>query len=222
MAERQIALAWGEFSLAQGEPGVALQMAERLLASAPGMAPGRSIQPIPHLLKLKGEALMALLRLDEAVEALEDASRGAIERNARPVLWTIHRSLGQAYQLLQRKDQARQERAAARQLIEELATSIDDVSLRDHFLREALDSFPKEKPPLTREAARQAFGGLTAREREVAALIAQGKTSREIADLLVVSERTAEVHVSNILGKLGFTSRAQIAAWVVERGLANH
>jgi DNA-binding NarL/FixJ family response regulator len=81
---------------------------------------------------------------------------------------------------------------------------------------------PKEKLLLPREAARQAFGGLTAREREVAALIAQGKTSREIADLLVVSERTAEGHVSNILGKLGFTSRAQIAAWVVERGLGNH
>jgi len=38
----------------------------------------------------------------------------------------------------------------------------------------------------------------------------------------VVSERTAEGHVSNILGKLGFTSRAQIAAWVIEKGLAKH
>ena len=198
---------------------MALQIAEQLLASAPGKVPGQSTQPIPHLLKLKGEALMALSHLDEAVEALEDARRGAQERNARPLLWTIHRSLGQAYRLLQHKDQARQERAAGRQLIEELATTIDDASLRDQFLRAALDSFPKEKPPLPREAARHAFGGLTAREREVAALIAQGKTSREIADLLVLSERTAEGHVSNILGKLGFTSRAQIAAWVVERGL---
>jgi non-specific serine/threonine protein kinase len=60
---------------------------------------------------------------------------------------------------------------------------------------------------------------LTPREREVAVLVAQGKTSKEIADLLVVSERTAEVHVSNILGKLGFTSRAQVAAWAVEKGL---
>jgi DNA-binding CsgD family transcriptional regulator len=220
MAERQIALAWGELVLAQGEPGLALQMAEQLLASVPGLVPGQSTQPIPHLLKLKGEALMALSHLDEAVAALEDARRGAVARNARPVLWTIHRALGQAYQLLQRKEQARQERAAARQLIEELATTIDDASLRDQFERTALDSLPKEKLPLPREAARQAFGGLTARESEIAALIAQGKTSREIADLLVVSERTAEGHVSNILGKLGFTSRAQIAAWVVERGLA--
>ena len=77
------------------------------------------------------------------------------------------------------------------------------------------------KLPLPREAAKQAFGGLTVREREVAALIAQGKTSREIADLLVLSERTAEGHVNNLLGKLGFTSRAQIAVWAVERGLTN-
>ena len=221
MAERQIALAWGELVLAQGEPGLALQMAEQLLASVPGLVPGQSTQPIPHLLKLKGEALMALSHLDEAVAALEDARRGAVARNARPVLWTIHRALGQAYQLLQRIGQARQERAAARQLIEELATTIDDASLRDQFERTALDSLPKEKLQLPREAARQAFGGLTAREREVAALIALGKTSREIADLLVVSERTAEGHVSNILGKLGFTSRAQIAVWAVERGLTN-
>jgi DNA-binding CsgD family transcriptional regulator len=220
MAERQIALAWGEVALAQGEAGMALQIAEQLLASAPGIAPGQSTQPIPHLLKLKGEALLALVRLDEAVAAFEEAKRGARERNARPVLWTIHRSLGQAYQRLQRKDQARQERAAARQLVEELAIAIDDASLRDQFERAALDSFPKEKPPLPRETTRQAPGGLTAREREVAALVAQGKTSREIADLLVLSERTAEVHVSNILRKLSFTSRAQIAAWVVERGLA--
>ena len=155
---------------------------------------------------------MALSQLDEAVEALEDAKLGAVERNARPVLWTIHRSLGQVYQFLHRKDQARQERAAGWQLIEELAMTIDDTSLRDQFKRAALDSFPQQKPPLPREAARQAFGGLTAREREVAALIAQGKTSKEIANLLVVSERTSEGHVSNILGKLGFTSRAQIAA----------
>jgi non-specific serine/threonine protein kinase len=40
-----------------------------------------------------------------------------------------------------------------------------------------------------------------------------------MVDLLVISERTAEAHVNHILGKLGFTSRAQIAAWAVEKGL---
>jgi DNA-binding CsgD family transcriptional regulator len=221
MPERQIALVWGELMLAQGDVDLALQIAEHLVASAPGLVTGQSLQPIPHLLKLKGEALLALSRLEEAFEVLEDARRGAIERNAQPVLWTIHRALGRVYQLLSRREQADQEHAAGRQLIEELATTIDDASLREQFKRAALGSLPQEKPLLPREAARQAFGGLTAREREVALLVAQGKTSREIADLLVLSERTAEGHVSNILGKLGFTSRAQIAAWVVEKGLAN-
>jgi DNA-binding CsgD family transcriptional regulator/Flp pilus assembly protein TadD len=221
MPERQIALVWGELMLAQGEANLALQMAEHLVATAPGLFPGQSPQPIPHLLKLKGEALLALSRLEEAVEALEDARRGAIERNARPVLWTIHRALGGIYQLLSRREKAEQAYAAGRQLIEELATTINDASLREQFKRAALGSLPQEKLPLPRDAARQAFDGLTAREREVAVLVAQGKTSREIADLLVLSERTVEGHVSNILGKLGFTSRAQIAAWVVEKGLAS-
>ena len=165
---------------------------------------------------------MALSHPDEAVEAFEDARRGAQERNARPILWTIHRSLGKAYQVLQRKEEAQRELAAARHLIAELATTIDDTSLRDQFTRAAFDSFSEEKLLHPREAARQAFGNLTIREREIAVLIAQGKTSREIADLLVISERTAEVHVGNILRKLGFTSRSQIAVWAVEKGLVKH
>jgi DNA-binding CsgD family transcriptional regulator len=54
---------------------------------------------------------------------------------------------------------------------------------------------------------------LTAREFEVARLVAQGLTNRQIAAALVISHRTAEGHVEHILVKLGFTSRAQIAAW---------
>jgi predicted ATPase/DNA-binding CsgD family transcriptional regulator len=56
--------------------------------------------------------------------------------------------------------------------------------------------------------------GLTRREREVAALIAEGLSNREIAARLVVAQRTAEGHVENILSKLGFTSRAQVAGWL--------
>ncbi|MCI0157918.1 hypothetical protein KNO15_14560 [Leifsonia shinshuensis] len=54
---------------------------------------------------------------------------------------------------------------------------------------------------------------LTARERQVAALVGQGLTDRAIADRLVISRRTAEGHVSRSLVKLGFTSRSQLAAW---------
>ena len=54
---------------------------------------------------------------------------------------------------------------------------------------------------------------LTARERQVAALIAQGLSNRDIAARLVISARTAETHVEHIMVKLGLTARAQIAAW---------
>lgn len=60
---------------------------------------------------------------------------------------------------------------------------------------------------------------LTPRERDVAALIARGLTNREIADQLVITERTAETHVQHILNKLGINSRAQIAAWAATHGL---
>lgn len=56
-------------------------------------------------------------------------------------------------------------------------------------------------------------GGLSARESEVAGLVAEGLSNRQIAARLVISERTAENHVAHILTKLGFTSRSQIAAW---------
>jgi DNA-binding CsgD family transcriptional regulator len=61
---------------------------------------------------------------------------------------------------------------------------------------------------------------LTRREREVAVLVARGLTNRQIGAALVITEGTARLHVKHILQKLGFTSRAQIAGWVVERGLA--
>ncbi len=67
---------------------------------------------------------------------------------------------------------------------------------------------------------KQAFGGLTAREREVAALIGGGLSNRAIAERLVVSERTVESYVSSILAKLGYSARTQIAAWAATRRLA--
>ena len=54
---------------------------------------------------------------------------------------------------------------------------------------------------------------LTAREREVVALIAQGRSNKAIAEELFISPATAARHVANILAKLGFSSRSQVAAW---------
>jgi non-specific serine/threonine protein kinase len=57
---------------------------------------------------------------------------------------------------------------------------------------------------------------LTPRELEVAALIAGGRSNREIAEELVIAVSTAERHVANILGKLNLKSRAQVVAWSLE------
>jgi DNA-binding NarL/FixJ family response regulator len=60
---------------------------------------------------------------------------------------------------------------------------------------------------------------LTPREREILVLVAQGKSNHDIARTLVISERTARTHVSNVLTKLGLASRTQAALWAVREGL---
>lgn len=59
---------------------------------------------------------------------------------------------------------------------------------------------------------------LTPRQMEVAALVSQGMSNRQIAERLVITERSAESHVERIRSRLGFRSRAQIAAWYVHAG----
>jgi DNA-binding NarL/FixJ family response regulator len=70
---------------------------------------------------------------------------------------------------------------------------------------------PKEDP----------LGGLTEREREILRMVAAGKANKQIAAELVISERTARTHVSNILRKLDLASRTQAALWAVRAGLAD-
>jgi DNA-binding NarL/FixJ family response regulator len=77
-----------------------------------------------------------------------------------------------------------------------------------------------------REAARReafaAFVDLTEQELRVLALISEGKTNREIAESLYLGEGTVRNYVSNILGKLGVSNRAEAAAYAVEHNLKDH
>jgi len=61
---------------------------------------------------------------------------------------------------------------------------------------------------------------LTRRERQVAALVASGRTNRQIGRVLGISEKTAEVHLHHVMSKLDVRSRAEVAAWAVAQHLS--
>jgi DNA-binding NarL/FixJ family response regulator len=214
--QRACWLAQAELALAGGNAPRALDIVERLIVSAPDMAEGCVI---PRLWKLRGEVLAALGQTAEAEKMLLAAGASAAELGRRALQWRIHVSLSQLYQAQGRQSMADEQAVAGRPIIETLAATVTDEMLRENFLQQALALLPTPAPLTPRQAAKRAFGGLTERERVVAALIAQGKSNREIAEALVLSKRTVETHIGNIMAKLGFETRAQIIVWAIEKGL---
>lgn len=204
-----------EFSLTNGDPEQALQIADRLIASAP---PPHSPSPgvIPNLARLRGEALAALKRWDEAEAALLAACTTAETQESPRLIWPGYVALGKLYLARRRQAEAERAFAVARTVIERMAASVPDAEVRENFVRQAHARIPQSPPLTALQMEKKAHDGLTRRQRQVAALVAQGKTNREIAERLVLGVRTVEGHIGQILSKLGFTSRAQIAVWVVE------
>jgi DNA-binding CsgD family transcriptional regulator len=125
------------------------------------------------------------------------------------------------------------QRAAAERFLSSLRAGLGPVGLGAAFVAgqvlslsrayqlglSLLDGIGSAQPRVT--AGQPAVGPerLTRRETEVAALVAQGLTNRQIAEELVVAQRTVDTHVERILAKLGFSSRAQVAAWAAQQGL---
>ncbi len=68
-------------------------------------------------------------------------------------------------------------------------------------------------------APRQGVAALTAREREVLVLVAEGRSNRDIGRMLSIGERTVQAHLGNVLAKLSLSSRTQAALWAVREGL---
>src|SRR5262249_30782223 len=216
IGQRLVWAARAHLALARSDPGPALDITDPLIASTANLS---REHVSPRLGKLRGEALEALQRAAEAETMLRAAQAAAQAQGLRPWLWRICIALGKLYHSQVRQEEAEQAFATARTIIEELAANVPDQRLRERFLSQATAMLPPKCSLSPDRVAKQAHGGLTARERQVAALIAQGKINREIAEMLVVSERTVETHVRNVLSKLGFTSRAQIAVWASEKGL---
>jgi DNA-binding CsgD family transcriptional regulator len=153
-----------------------------------------------------GRGAAALGRLDVAVDHLASAVDQADRAGARGFAAEARYHLAAA--LLARGDAGDPDRAAALAVVADrqarelgMAAYVERTAALVTHLRDG------QRP-----------SALTSRELEVATLVAGGLTNRQIADQLVISERTAQNHVQHILTKLGFTSRSQIAAWTA--GLA--
>jgi DNA-binding CsgD family transcriptional regulator len=219
LGQRPCWYARAELLLVRGEPDHALAIADRLIAATRNVGQA-GLTALPHLALLRGDALAALERPTDAESSFRAAITGAIHQGARPLLWRVHLALGCLYHGQQRSADAERELDDAWGVIEELAATIAEPALREAFLQQAVVRFPEPYSRSMHRPVGQATAGLSAREREVAALIAEGRTNGEIAEALFVSKRTVETHVGSILSKLGFTTRAQIIAWVLANGAA--
>jgi ATP/maltotriose-dependent transcriptional regulator MalT len=210
LGQLTVAVARADLLLARGEPQLALDLVERV-ASFGAATP--CAQPNPRLARLRADALAALGRPAEAEATLRAAKQVATAAGLQGAQWYLGIGLARLLHTQHREAEAARVTQSTRAIIEALAADVHDSKASEAFLQRTLAMLPPSSSPASRRTLKAAYDGLTSREREVAALIAQGKSNRAIAEVLVVSERTAETHVGNILYKLGFSSRAQIAAW---------
>ncbi len=151
----------------------------------------------------RGALLLATGDPVGAAVALRRAWRGWQELDAPYDAARVRLSMAQACRELDDHDTADMEVDAARRVFEHLGAA--------PALARALELSrrPAETPP----------GGLTRREVDVLRLVATGATNREVADTLVISEKTVARHLSNMFTKLGISSRAAATAWAYEHDL---
>lgn len=211
-----------ELRLARREdPAQTLKLINRLVSDDPSKLLGAMAYYHGVIRRHRGEILLRLNRLEEAEADLQSVLDLFQMQDIQLGRWRIQLALGKLYQTSAVSERAEAAFTAARNLIEEAAATVTDDDLRENFRQRATAMLPPDKPLTPRQATKEAYGGLTRREREVAAVVAQGLTNQEIADDLVISIKTVEAHMTRILSKLGFSSRAQVAAWAVEKSLAS-
>jgi DNA-binding CsgD family transcriptional regulator len=211
--ERQLWSARAELLLARGAPSEALVVIEKLAAT---LTAGKVA---PRVWILRGSALTLLRSFGDAEHFLVQAVEACRASALRSQEWRAHAAYARLLRRLGRRDEADGEIQLAQASVQELAAEITDESVRAAFVESAFECLPQGALASERRLTKQRFGGLTAREREVAALISEGLSNRAIADRLVVSERTVESYVSSILAKLSFNARTQIAAWAATTGV---
>ena len=159
---------------------------------------------------------------DDAAGHFEDAIACTQRMGARP--WLAHAQQAYARMLVGRGRPGDRKRAvelltSALEACERLGMAV--LAGRVTALLAELGVRPRRRPGTAAAAPVGVPKGtmLTPREREVTGLVAEGLSNRQIAEGLYLSERTAETHVQNILTKLGFCSRTQVAGWAVRESL---
>ncbi len=213
LGQRTAWQAQAELALAKGLPGKALEITG-LLGFNPAIQPGNQAV-LPTLLQAK--ILIALNRNQEAETILLETRKALETCQVRPLLWRVNLTLAELYLKLKRLPAAAEVVQATRQIITEITGSINDPALQNQFQRLALAQIPVIPAFSQRQVMKKAWAGLTEREREVALLVAQGKSNRQIAEALVLNKRTVESYLDHIFFKLNLSSRIQLAAWVFER-----
>ena len=218
LGERHLWLARAELAMIARAPDAALDIVDARLAAERAANPD-SVLGVPRLSLLRADALAALGRHQDAEAALDAARAEATEQGALPMLWRVETAAGHLCRARRMRLEARRAVEVARRIADELAARVADDATRARFLAGVEALVPSVPAPSRDRVAKAAFGGLTRRERDVAQLVAQGKANRAIAGELGIGERTVEGYVAGALAKLGFSSRAQLAAWAVEKGM---
>ncbi|WP_433602397.1 protein kinase domain-containing protein [Nocardia sp. CA-135953] len=156
-------------------------------------------------------AAFSLEALAWTVADQDNAERAAVLLGAAQGIWLVGSSVGAVFPQMSRFHEE-----CERSVRRTLGTRSFDASFRqgqalgmNAAIAYALGEQPADKAP---KPAR-----LTNREQQIADLVAQGLSNKQIAAKLVISQRTVDGHVEHILTKLGFASRAQVAAWIAGR-----
>jgi DNA-binding CsgD family transcriptional regulator/Tfp pilus assembly protein PilF len=202
-----VALSQGDLQLARSSLTESLQLS---LATGQRLAVARGLEAFAVLAVASGDPARAA-KLQAAALALREAAGHPPSALARSrldgLLEPAGRQLGQAATAaLIAEGSAMSAHEAVR-----FAVGPGGAELTGQVAQLAVP--PQAAAPVSSDPA----AALTARELEIAALIARGLSNRGIADELVISPATAARHVANIFSKLGFSSRAQLAAWVAQR-----
>jgi DNA-binding CsgD family transcriptional regulator/tetratricopeptide (TPR) repeat protein len=172
----------------------------------PGVLGHATLADRPYLRLVRAQLLEAAGVHDDALAVYEQAIAGAGVRVRPAALGTAHVGAGRALLELGRPAEAKEHAAAAAALLAKWGgTRVEELAVLERRVGGGISA---EGP-----------AELTPREREVAGLLAEGLSNGELGARLFISPRTASVHVSNILAKLGMTSRAEIAAYAVRSGL---